>query len=375
MPDPALDKPMLALAARSALRAAGLAEPNPLVGAVIVKHARVIGAGHHRRFGLAHAEVEAIADARARGHDPHGATMYVTLEPCNHHGKQPPCSDAVLAAGIAEVVIARPDPNPIAAGGAQKLRRAGVTVRFTDACPDATRLADPFVKRLTTDQPWVIAKWAQTLDGRIATRTGESQWISSERSRRRVHALRARVDAVLTGIGTVLADDPQLTARAVRRPRRTALRIVVDPRLELPLTSRLARTARDVPVLCATTPAAARARTDHAAALNAAGVTILEAPPLGAPDHIDLRALLATLRAALGVSTLLVESGPRLLGSLLGAGLVDQAIVFIAPLILADAHAHPAAVGLAVPNLSGALRMHVAAMHRSGPDTMLTLLR
>lgn len=373
------DRNYLALAARSALRATGLVEPNPLVGAVLVKDNRIIGAGHHRQFGQAHAEVDAIADAMTRSEDLRGSTMFVTLEPCNHHGKQPPCTDAVLAAGIAEVVIARPDPNPLAAGGAARLRAAGVRVRFTDACPAAARLSDPFVKRVTTDLPWVIAKWAQTVDGRIATRTGESQWISSPASRLRVHALRARVDAVLTGIGTVLADNPTLTPRHARHVRRVATRVVIDPRLELPLASRLASSARGVPVLCATTPAARADRADHATLLTAAGVAVLETtpsrPPLQRPGHIDLRALLAGLRATRGVSTLLVEAGPRLLGSLLAANLVDEAIVFIAPIIFADDAARPAAVGLETPRLTDALRMHLVDLRRSGPDAMMTLRR
>ncbi len=368
---------MLALAARSALRAVGLVEPNPLVGAVLVKNNRIIGAGHHRQFGRAHAEVEALADAGSRNEDPRGSTMYVTLEPCNHHGKTAPCTDALIAAGVAEVVIARPDPNPIAAGGADKLRAAGVRVRFTDACPAAIRISDPFVKRVTTDLPWVIAKWAQTLDGRIATRTGESRWISSERSRRRVHELRAKVDGVLTGIGTVLADNPSLTARHARHVRRVAQRIVVDPRIELPLASTLVASARGVPVLCATTPLTRTARPDHAAQLTAAGVHMLEVPaappPLHRHAHIDLRALLASLRSTRGVSSVLVEAGPRLLGSLLASGLVDEALVFIAPTVLADDFARPAAVGLETPRLADALRMQIVDMRRSGDDAMLTL--
>jgi diaminohydroxyphosphoribosylaminopyrimidine deaminase/5-amino-6-(5-phosphoribosylamino)uracil reductase len=374
-----LDRDALALAARSALRGAGLVEPNPLVGAVLVKDGRVIGAGHHRRYGHAHAEVEALNDARARAIDPRGSTMYVTLEPCNHQGKQPPCADAILGAGIAEVVIARADPNPIAAGGADKLRAAGVRVRFTDACPAAALLTGPFVKRVTTDLPWVIAKWAQTVDGRIATRTGESRWISSEASRRRVHALRARVDGVLTGIGTVLADDPALTPRHARHVRRVAARVVVDPRIELPLASRLAESARDIPVICAATAAARVARADRWAALARAGVEALDAAPATRPGagplHLDLHALFAQLRADRAVSTLLVEAGPRLLGALLAMNLVDEAIVFIAPTILADDSARPAAVGLQSPRLADALRMNIVDIRRSGDDAMLTMRR
>ena len=198
---------MLDLAARLAMRAAGDVEPNPMVGCVIVRPgegdlaSRIIGRGHHRFFGEEHAEAEALADCCRRGQSPRGATMYVTLEPCNHQGKQPPCTDAIIAAGIGRVVCARRDPNPAAAGGEGKLRAAGIDCEVNDSSVLATRLADPFAKRVTTGLPWVIAKWAQTIDGWIATRTGESKWISGAPSRNKVHRIRARVDAIITAIG------------------------------------------------------------------------------------------------------------------------------------------------------------------------------
>jgi diaminohydroxyphosphoribosylaminopyrimidine deaminase/5-amino-6-(5-phosphoribosylamino)uracil reductase len=290
---PASPKPLLDLAARAALRAAGDVEPNPMVGAVIVKGDRIIGIGHHRKFGGLHAEREALADCRRRGEDPRGSTIYVTLEPCCHHGKQPPCTDALIEAGITRVIAARRDPNPVSANGAEVLHRAGIICEFTDASPLATRLSDPFIKRITTGLPWVIAKWAQTIDGRIATRTGESRWISGEVSRRRVHHLRARVDCILTGMGTVIADDPLLTARGIGRVRRVARRVVIDSDLDIPVIAQLVRTAREFPttVVCSDQAAAATASGPRREALKAAGVEILPVPLL--ERGIDLNAALS----------------------------------------------------------------------------------
>ena len=229
---------MLDLAARLALRARGRAEPNPLVGCVLVKAGEVIGMGHHRLFGDVHAEVDALRSARRQGHDPLGCTAYVTLEPCNHQGKQPPCTRALIEAGVARVIAARRDDNPVAAGGFEALRSAGIPCEVSEDSSLARDISDPFFKRVRTGTPWVIAKWAQTIDGRVATRTGESKWISSEASRRRVHALRGRVDAIMCGLGTVLADDPMLTPRPTKGrgpPRRTPIRVVADAHLDIPL--------------------------------------------------------------------------------------------------------------------------------------------
>lgn len=317
-------KDMLNLAARLALRAMGDAEPNPMVGAVIVRDGVVIGLGHHRRFGGLHAEREALADCRRRGHDPRGATVLVTLEPCCHHGKQPPCTEALIEAGVARVVFARPDPHETSGGGADVLRRAGVEC---EACEDsalAVRVSDPFVKRITTGLPWVLAKWAQTADGRIAAAPGGERWISCEASRRRVHRLRARMDAVVTGIGTVLADDPMLTARGVR-VHRVARRVVIDARLETPPGCALVRTAREVPTTIVTAgepPAEARR------AMESAGVSVVA---VGGSGRVDAQAAMRLLVERFGVTTVLLEAGPRLLASMFDAGRVDAALVHAAP--------------------------------------------
>ena len=272
-------------------RGRGAVEPNPLVGAVVVREGRPVGVGHHARFGGPHAEVVALEAAGAAAR---GATLYVTLEPCCHHGKTPPCTEAVLAAGIRRVVAAMTDPFPkVAGGGFARLAAAGLEVESGLLETEARRLNAPYLKRLATGRPYVIAKWAMTLDGKTATASGDSRWISGPRSRALVHELRGRMDAILVGIGTALADDPQLTARPPG-PRRAA-RVVLDSAARLPPDSRLARTAREIPVWVAVTE---RAGAERRAALAALGCDILCPPeaarsgragyrgePAGAVEH------------------------------------------------------------------------------------------
>lgn len=295
---------ILDAAARLAMRAAGDVEPNPMVGAVLVRDGVVLGVGHHRRYGGLHAEREALADCLRRGNEARGATAYVTLEPCCHHGKQPPCTDALIEAGIARVVYARPDPHAASGGGAEVLRRAGIACELSGASVLATRLSDPFVKRVTTGLPWVIAKWAQTADGFMTTPAGESPWISNAYSVGRVHRLRARVDAIVTGMGTVVEDDPLLTARGVGRVRRGALRVVLAGTRTLPAGSRLAAAQR-----------------------SGGEVLILR----DSGGRVDLEGVLRSLVEQRGVTNVMLECGPILLGSFFGAGLVDEAIVYVAP--------------------------------------------
>ncbi|MEO0513134.1 MAG: bifunctional diaminohydroxyphosphoribosylaminopyrimidine deaminase/5-amino-6-(5-phosphoribosylamino)uracil reductase RibD [Planctomycetota bacterium] len=368
-------KHFLDLAARQAIRGFGLVEPNPLVGCVLTQGSgpdeRVIGLGHHTRFGDPHAEREALASARRQNNNPRGSTAYVTLEPCCHHGKQPPCTDALIEAGVARVVYASRDPNPEAAGGAEVLQRAGVETYATDASPLASGLADPFVKRLRTGMPWVIAKWAQTLDGRAATRAGQSQWISSQRSRRRVHALRSRVDAVITGMGTVRADDPQLNARDARHLRRTAARCVVDGELELPLGSRLVRTAREIPVIacCKREWATSEWVMERRRPLEAAGVQVM--PVRSDNRHIDLDLMLGALWNDFGYATVMVEAGPGLLGAFFDADLVDEAVVYVAPVLLGDEQALAVATGRVVPSLDAGRNFRLVSVKRVGDDIEL----
>lgn len=369
-------KRMLDLAARLAMRAVGYVEPNPLVGAVVARDGVILGLGHHRRFGGPHAEREALEDCARRGADPRGATMYVTLEPCSHVGKQPACAPAIAQAGIARVVYARSDPHPRASGGAELLREFGVQADVSAASTLATRVSDPFVKRIERSLPWVIAKWAQTIDGRIATRAGESQWISNTRSRARVHRVRARVDAVLTGIGTVMADDPQLTAREARRVRRAARRVVVDTDLAIPLTSALVRTARAVPVTvaCDQEHALAGLWADKRRALEAAGVEIMGVAPLP-KGGLDLERIFRRLVDDHDVTNVLVEAGQGILGSLLEADLVDQAIVYVAPLMLGDELARSVATGRVAESLTAGRRFELARVRRVGDDVEMVYRR
>lgn len=378
MDDTRLTASRLDLAARLALRARGDVEPNPMVGAVIVKHGRIIGMGHHRRFGGLHAEREALADCVRRGEDPAGSTVYCTLEPCVHHGKQPPCCDALIAARVAEVVYARPDPTGVSGGGERVLRAAGIGARCTDASRLATRLSDPFVHRVTTGLPWVIAKWAQTIDGRIATRTGESQWISGEASRRRVHRLRARVDAILTGLGTVAADDPMLTARGVRRVRRVARRIVIDRDLDIDEDRKILRTARDTPTLiaCNKDLLTSGIAESKRARLDAMGVEFMGVPErLSDGGRLRLDMLLEAVCARFDITNLLVEAGPGLLGALFEEDLIQEAIVYVAPMLLGDAEAMSAATGRIAERLSQGRRFELCRARRVGEDLELTYRR
>ncbi len=365
---------MLDLAARVALRGAGRVEPNPMVGAVVVRDGRVIGLGHHRVYGALHAEREAIASCLAQGNDPRGATVYCTLEPCCHTGKQPPCTEALIERGIARVVYARPDPHEVSGGGRAVLRAAGIEAELSGASESAARLSDPFVMRVQRGRPWIIVKWAQTIDGRIATRTGESQWISSARSRARVHRLRGRVDAVLTGSGTVLADDPMLTARGVR-VRRIAKRVVVDSSLKTPLDSKLVRTAREFPTLivCAADLAAPSGENERRAALEGAGVEILGAPAEG--GRLRLLPVFEALAQRHDVTNVLVEAGPALIGSLFEDDLVDEAVVYVAPMVLGDDEALASVRGRSAPTLSMGKRMGLWRVKPIGDDVELTYRR
>ncbi len=321
---------MLDLAARLALRGAGYVEPNPMVGAVIVDgRGEVIGLGHHRRFGGPHAEREALDDCRGRGADPRAGTLYCTLEPCNAQGKQPPCTREIARSGVARVVAARPDPSPLKGGGAEWLRAAGVAVEFSEASPLAAWVGAPYAKRLGTGLPWVIAKWAQTVDGDTRRGPDGSRWISGEAARRRVHRLRARVDAIVTGMGTVLADDPLLSARGVK-VRRLARRVVVTTRGAIPEGRLLMRTAPQIPLTIATTPQPHDEPPEGSGGGDGTptGVDILRLP--AADDVVDLRAMLRELARRYDAATVLLEAGETLLTECFEEEVVDEAIVYLA---------------------------------------------
>jgi diaminohydroxyphosphoribosylaminopyrimidine deaminase/5-amino-6-(5-phosphoribosylamino)uracil reductase len=307
-----------------ALEGRGLTSPNPVVGAVVVLDGRVVGRGYHRRAGGAHAEVEALAEA---GSLARGATLYVTLEPCAHHGRTPPCAPLVAAAGLARVVVATRDPDPRVSGrGLGLLRRAGAAVALGVCATEAESLNRRFLTAARKRRPFVLLKAALTLDGRIATAAGRSRWITSPAARRQARALRRLHDAVLVGIGTVLADDPLLLPEP--RTRRRFTRVVLDTRLRLPPRSRLARSASlrtPVVVLTAAPASGARRR-----ALEARGVSVVE---LAASSGIAPARALAALYAR-GVTSVMVEGGSEVLGSFLAARLVDEVALFRAPLVL-----------------------------------------
>jgi diaminohydroxyphosphoribosylaminopyrimidine deaminase/5-amino-6-(5-phosphoribosylamino)uracil reductase len=331
----------------------GQTAPNPMVGAVVVRDGAVVGEGWHTAYGGAHAEVEAL---RSAGERARGATMYVTLEPCAHHGRTPPCTEAILGAGIRRVVAAAADPNPVARGGAERLRGDGVEVLMGVEEAAARELNASFFHALASDRPFVRLKLALSLDGALADVTRRPGWITGDGARREGHRLRAGADAVAVGIGTVLADDPRLTVRGVTPPRVPPARVVFDSSARLPLDSALVQTARETPVLVvcwAPEPA-------HAAALEHAGVELLHAATL--PQA------LRTLRAR-GVHTLLVEGGAGLASSFMQEALVDRLVIFRAPLVL-GAGALGGFGAVPATTIDDAPRWRVVQTARFGDDEM-----
>lgn len=346
------DRAFMTRALALAERGLFTATPNPRVGCVIVKDGRVIGEGFHERAGLAHAEVNAIADAKARGHDPRGATLYVNLEPCNHTGRTPPCTDAVMTAGIARVVAAMADPNSDAAHGAQRLRDAGIAVDIGVEERAARDLNAGFVSRMTRGRPWVRVKAAASLDGRTALENGQSRWITSEAARADGHRFRARACAILTGIGTVRADDPALTVRAVETSRQP-LRVVLDPRGETPATAKV--------LVGGAIVVTAGARNESWPAT----VQSLSLPD--ADGRIDLARMMQAL-AARGVNELHVEAGARLNGALADAGLVDEWLVYLAPALIGDPARGIVEHRSPLGELGSRIALDIASIDRVGPD-------
>ncbi len=333
--------------------------PNPMVGAVIVRAETAVGEGFHARAGQPHAELIAL---HAAGPAARGATLYVTLEPCCTHGRTPPCTDAIVRAGIARVVAGAVDPNPRHAGrGFDVLRQAGIEVQCLDD-PACTALNERFNHFITTGRPFVHAKWAMSLDGKIATRTGASRWISAPESRAFVHRLRAEYDAVMVGIGTVLADRPQLNVRLDGTWRQPA-KIVVDSRLRTPLDAPLLGAA-PVIIACAR-PADER----HAEALRAAGARILQLPD--AHGSVDLTALVAALGND-GISSILVEGGATLLGALADQHLIQRVTAVIAPLIIGGQAAPTPVAGTGIAELSSAMHLTDTTVKSSGADTIIS---
>jgi diaminohydroxyphosphoribosylaminopyrimidine deaminase/5-amino-6-(5-phosphoribosylamino)uracil reductase len=364
------DRAHLARAIELARKGTAAVKPNPVVGAVVARGEEILGEGWHEEFGGAHAEVNAIEACGLE--ELAEATLYVSLEPCCHEGKTPPCTDAILQAGIRRVVVASDDPTEKAAGrGLGILRDEGVEVVVADGelAAGARLLNQAFRKHARVGRPWVLFKSAMTLDGKVATRTGDSKWISGEDSRELAHRWRASVDAVVVGIGTALADDPQLTARPDgllaelgEQPRR----VVFDSTARLPPSSQLVAAAAEIPLTVVVSRAAAHADTD---ALEAAGVQVLLATGENEPARV--RSGLDQL-GALGVSSVLLEGGPHLAGAFLDAGEIDEIRLFLAPLLLGGSAARDPLEGEGVERISEALRALTFDCESVGEDLLIS---
>jgi diaminohydroxyphosphoribosylaminopyrimidine deaminase/5-amino-6-(5-phosphoribosylamino)uracil reductase len=342
-----------------ARRGEGHVEPNPMVGCVLVRHENVVGEGWHQRFGGPHAEIEALSMA---GDAARGATAYVTLEPCAHAGKTPPCTEALIMAGVARVVVVCRDPNPLVNGrGVAALRAAGIDVVVLENQLEAEALLAPFAKLMTVGRPWVIAKWAMTLDGKLATRTGDSQWISGEESRAVVHQLRGRMDAIVVGRGTAEQDDPLLTARPAGA--RIPARVVLDSQAVLALDSQLVRTSSDAPVLVA---AAANAPEARCHALREAGVEVWQAPPTAVSASERWLALLDELGRR-RMTNILVEGGAKVLGALFDARTIDEVHAFIAPRLVGG-HGPSPTTGHGLPTMAEAVSLVNSQIQQLGHD-------
>lgn len=366
------DSQWMRLALELAAQGQGRVEPNPLVGCVLVDPAtnQALGQGFHARYGGAHAERAAIADAQTAGNSGRlaGCTAYVTLEPCCHHGKTPPCIDALLEIGADRVVAAMLDPFDLVSGqGIARLAAAGVSTSVGVEGDLARELNAPYLKRLQRKRPWIIAKWAMSLDGRIATRTGDSQWISCEASRRYVQELRGRVDAIVVGSGTALADDPLLTARTSSPPPRVALRVVADSQLQISPTSQLVQTAGETPVLLWAGPQASPTKAQQ---LRDLGCQVHVSNIDDANERLD--ALLHALVAEHSATNVLVEGGGRLLGSLLELRELDQCEVFVSPKIIGGSQAISPVLGLGIATLAESPGYTSVRMESSGDDAHIS---
>ncbi|MEE8717681.1 MAG: bifunctional diaminohydroxyphosphoribosylaminopyrimidine deaminase/5-amino-6-(5-phosphoribosylamino)uracil reductase RibD [Coriobacteriales bacterium] len=382
------DAAMMRRAIALALRGSGRTNPNPLVGAVIVRDGRIIGQGWHGRYGGPHAEREALADCARGGFDPAGATVYVTLEPCSHTGHQPPCADALVEAGVSRVVVGSADPNPLVDGrGVARLRDAGVEVVTGFMRDECDAINQVFFHYITERAPYVVAKWAMSADGRVACASGDARWVTGELARAHGHALRNRLAAVMVGAGTVRADDPLLTCRL--EGGRDPLRVVCDARLSAVAPStRLARSAREVPLIvaCCSPESAAgeggaegagRGGVDaeelarRAEVLRALGVEVLELPCEGRAGRVDLRLLMGEL-ARREVDSVLLEGGPTLHAQALADGLVDEIVAYVAPKVVGGASAPGAVAGQGAVTMGEAFALSEPDVGTLGVDVRLS---
>ena len=340
----------------------GFTSPNPMVGAVVVKDGKVVGQGWHHKAGGPHAEVFALEEA---GDNARGATMYVTLEPCNHHGKTPPCSHAVLNAGIARVVAAMRDPNPKAKGGLEYLQENGVEIQWGVCEPEALKLNEFFIKHVTTGRPFVVSKCAATLDGRIATRIGDSKWVTGEESRAYVHQMRHAMDAIMVGINTVRMDDPSLTARLEKGKGKDPLRVILDSRLSMDPNAKMLRQESDSGTLIFCGSQAPEKKWEI---LQKNGAEIVQAPEMSGFLNLDF---VCRYLGQKGVSSLLIEGGGHVHSSALKSGIVDKLCLFYAPKILCGDDGVPMFAGPGPDFMADCIELKDISLHRFGNDIMV----
>lgn len=355
------DKEYMSMAIELALRAQGRTNPNPLVGAIVVKDSRIVGKGYHKKCGTPHAEIHAL---RAAGQKAKGATLYVTLEPCNHFGRTPPCTDAIIASGIKKVVMAMPDPNPITNGrGIRKLNKNGMKTIVGILKEEAAAINKPFIKFVTKKMPYVRLKVAESIDGKIATRSGDSRWITADDSRRYVHELRGKVDAVMVGVGTLLKDDPLLLSKV---PGSTQpIRIVVDSTLKTPTNARIFLKKDKYSVVIATTKEASFKKAELFAKN---GISILFCKTKN--GMVDLRDLLKKL-SMLNIVDLMVEGGGELAASLIEEKLVDKFSFFIAPKIIGGRQARTPVEGSGIDKMKDAVLLKNVSVRRFTRDILI----
>jgi diaminohydroxyphosphoribosylaminopyrimidine deaminase/5-amino-6-(5-phosphoribosylamino)uracil reductase len=358
-----MDEAYMRMALSLAEAGRGWTSPNPMVGAVVVKEGRVVGRGYHKAAGGPHAEIFALREAGERAR---GATLYVTLEPCNHQGRTPPCTRAILESGIQRVVAGMQDPNPgVTGGGLDCLRSKGLEVSVGLCERDCRRLNESFIKYVSTGLPFVILKCASTLDGRIATRTGDSKWITNKVSRQYVHGLRHAVDAIMVGVGTVIQDDPQLTTRLEGRKGLDPLRIVLDSRLSIPPEAKLLHLSSDSDTVLVTSPSILPQKRKR---FERPGVRLLDVDCH--EGRINLKALMNAL-GKMGVTSLLIEGGGRVNGAAIRAGIVDKVCLFFAPKICGGDDGVPICAGPGVQSMEESRILRDLSMHRFGDDVMI----
>ena len=356
------DEKFMALALNLAEKGRARTSPNPMVGAVVVKNGRIIGKGYHKKAGMPHAEAIALDDA---GTAAKGATLYVNLEPCNHFGRTPPCCDKILINGIKEVVIGMRDPNPINNGsGIRRLKKNGIKLRSGIMEEEAKRLNEAYIKFITTKMPFVTIKVAESLDGKIATRTGDSKWITGSRARKYAHRLRSQNDAIMVGINTILKDNPLLNVRGISK-KKDPIKVIVDSRLRVPARSRIFSSRSPAKVLIATTQTSRRKKMRS---FQGHDVEIIKVKNNG--KGVDLKALFREL-AGRGVRSLLVEGGGRLIGSLLENKLVDKAYFFISPKIIGGKEAVTSCEGRGVARINNAAGLKDIKIRHFGGDIMV----